>query len=302
MQIVIDLCIQKLLADDSNNARRLFHGRGHCYSGYEHVVVSWFVPYIHISLYAEVDTAELDRLISALIEARPDIAGVAVQTRNGRSTETQVRYGEVPDEHLVYENGLAYWVQPKRNQNVGIFLDMGHVREALAPLMPGARVLNLFAYTCAFSVAAIAHGAELVVNNDMNSNVLNVGERNHVANDQDLRRVRMLSHNLFKSWNKIRQSGPYDVVIIDPPTNQRGSFVAEKHYPQVLKQLDRLAAPNARVFACLNSPFLGEDFLQNLMARWCSKCHFVKTLPAHPDFPEAFEGRGLKVLEFRLGK
>jgi 23S rRNA (cytosine1962-C5)-methyltransferase len=305
MQAVIDICIEKLAAEasnNSNNARRLFHGRGHCYPGYEHVVVTWFPPYIHISLYAEVNTVDLDLLVNALIAARPDIVGVAVQARDGRRTETEIRYGEVPDEHLVYENGLAYWVQPKRNQNVGLFLDMGHVREALAVSMPGARVLNLFAYTCAFSVAAVAHGAALVVNNDMNSNVLNVGRRNHLANDQDLRRVRMMSHNLFKSWGKIRKLGPYDVIIIDPPTNQRGSFVAEKHYPQVLKQLERLGAPNARVFACLNSPFLGEDFLQNLMARWCSKSRFVQTMPAHPDFPEAFEGRGLKVLEFRLSK
>ena len=298
MQAVIDICRQKLLADTGDNARRLFHGRGHCYPGYEHVVVAWYPPYLHIVLYAEVAPAGIDDLVGSLLLARPDIEGVAVQFRDGRRTITKVWHGEVPDEHLVLENSLAYWIQPKRNQNVGIFLDMGHVREMLAPHMPGAKVLNLFAYTCAFSVAAVAAGAELVVNNDMNTNVLNVGKRNHVANGHDLRRVRMVPHNLFKSWKRIRGYGPYNVIIIDPPTNQRGSFVAEKHYPQVLKRLSDLAAPGARVLACLNSPFLSQDFLQNIMARWCSNCRLVQVMPPHPDYPEAFPDRGLKVLEF----
>ncbi len=294
------MCAAKLRDDQSGNARRLFHGRGHAYPGFEHVVVNWYPPYLHVAFYASVERGVIDALVGGLTELVPDIAGVAVQFRDGRRTLTEVWQGQVPDEHLVHENGLAFWIQPKRNQNVGLFLDMGHIRSALADSMPGARVLNLFAYTCAFSVAAIAHGAERVVNNDMNANVLNVGKRNHLANDQDLRRVRMLSHNLFKSWKKIRDCGPFDVIIVDPPTNQRGSFVAEKDYPQVMKQLRRLAAPGARVVMCLNSPFLGNDFLTNQMARWATEFEYLGTFPPHPDFPEADPERGLKVQDYRL--
>jgi 23S rRNA (cytosine1962-C5)-methyltransferase len=159
-------------------------------------------------------------------------------------------------------------------------------------------VLNLFAYTCAFSVAAIAQGARQVVNNDMSRPALQLGERNHVLNGNELRRVRMVPHNLFKSWWKIRQLGPYDVVIIDPPTNQRGSFVAEKSYGQILKRLGEFTSPGGRVVACLNSPFLGPDFLNNQMARWCPQARLEKTYAPHPDFPERFAERGLKVLEF----
>jgi 23S rRNA (cytosine1962-C5)-methyltransferase len=178
----------------------------------------------------------------------------------------------------------------------------GPVRVLITGGSQGARVLNLFAYTCAFSVSAIAHDAVFVVNNDMNANVLHAGKRNHEANRQDLRRVSMVPHNLFKSWKRIRSQGPYDVIIIDPPTNQRGSFVAEKHYPLVLKKLPEIAAPQARILACLNSPFLAQDFLQNLMARWCPRSRFLQRLPAHPDFPEAFPDQGLKVLEFVYAK
>ena len=294
------MCAVNLRDNRSGGVRRLFHGRGHVYPGYEHVVVNWYPPYMHVALYAAVERMEIDALVAGLVSLSPEIAGVAVQFRDGRRTLTEVWHGSVPDEHLVYENGLAYWIQPKRNQNVGLFLDMGHIRLALAESMRGAKVLNLFAYTCAFSVAALAHDADLVVNNDMNANVLKLGKRNHLANQQDMRRVRMLSHNLFKAWKKIRDFGPYDVIIVDPPTNQRGSFTAQKDYPQVMKQLRRLAAPGARVVMCLNSPFLGNDFLVNQMARWASDFEFRGNFPPHPDFPEADPERGLKVQDYRL--
>jgi 23S rRNA (cytosine1962-C5)-methyltransferase len=299
MDLIVQVCRDKIRLDNSGSARRLFHGRGHSFPGFEHVVVNWYPPYLHIAMYAEVEGAVIDKLVEGLLAAIPGVHGVAVQFRESRRSLTKVWHGEVPDEHLIYENGLAFWIQPKRNQNVGLFLDMGQVRSALAPFTSGAKVLNLFAYTCAFSVSAVAQGAELVVNNDMNANVLGVGKRNHLANHQDMRKVRMLSHNLFKAWKKVRQYGPYDVIVIDPPTNQRGSFVAEKHYPQVLKHLPQLAAKNACVVACLNSPFLGPDFLQNQMARWSPNCELVENMPPHPDFPEAVAQRGLKVQRYR---
>ena len=300
MDRVLEVCAVNLRDNRSGGVRRLFHGRGHVYPGFEHVVVNWYPPYLHVALYAAVERREIDTLVAGLVSLSPEIAGVAVQFRDGRRTLTEVWHGRAPDEHLVYENGLAYWIQPKRNQNVGLFLDMGHIRTALAESMRGARVLNLFAYTCAFSVAALAHDADLVVNNDMNANVLKLGKRNHLANQQDMRRVRMLSHNLFKAWKKIRDFGPYDVIIVDPPTNQRGSFTAQKDYPQVMKQLRRLATPGARVVMCLNSPFLGNDFLVNQMARWASDFEFRGNFPPHPDFPEADPERGLKVQDYRL--
>jgi len=299
-QAVVDLCAAKLAEDTTNSARRLFHGRGHCYPGWEHVTISWYAPYLHLAFYKAVDASSIDPLVGGLLERCPQIQGVAVQFRDGRKTLTQDWYGVVPHELLVHENGLSYWIAPKRNQNVGLFLDMGHIRDALGESMAGAKVLNLFAFTCAFSVSAIAQGAELVVNNDMNTNMLKIGQRNHEVNSQDLRQVRMLPHNVFKAWKKLREYGPYDVIIVDPPTNQRGSFTAEKHYPQVMKQLASLAKPNARIVVSLNSPFLGHDFLRNHMARWAPRCRFQSNFGPHPDFPEADPERGLKVQDYRF--
>ena len=283
----------------ATEAYRAFHGRGHTYPGLEHVVVSWYPPCLHVALFAEEDPSFIDALCTGLMALRPNATGLALQHRQGRGTHTVVHCGDVPQTHRVTERGLSYWVALLRNQNIGLFLDMGHVREHLAPKFDGARVLNLFAYTCAFSVAAIDAGAQQVVNLDMAKTALDIGRRNHEANDHEARRVAMLPHNVFRSWWKIRQLGPFDVIVIDPPTNQRGSFVAEKSYGQVLKRLPEFSAPGATVVACLNSPFLDSEFLRNQMARWCPDCRLIDALPGHPDFPDQFPERGLKVLEFQ---
>jgi 23S rRNA (cytosine1962-C5)-methyltransferase len=299
MNVIVDECLWRIEDSQPRQARRLFHGRGHAYPGYEHMVVNWFDPYVQISAYAPLSSEHIDELQRALITSGCGIEGIVLQQRDGRRTDTQTLFGSVPDEHVVQEAGLNFIVQPKRNQNVGLFLDMSHVRVRIAEYMAGKRVLNLFAYTCAFSVSALAQGAVSVVNNDMSRNALEWGERNHVLNDHDLRKVRMLPHNLFKSWWKIRQFGPYDAIVIDPPTNQRGSFVAEKQYGQVLKRIPDLAAPGAIVVACLNSPFLDPEFLTGQIQRWCPSCDFIEQVPAHSDFPEQYPDRGLKVLLYR---
>src|SRR3546814_21000772 len=101
---------------------------------------------------------------------------------------------------------------------------MRYVRRWVQEQAQGKRVLNLFAYTCGFSVAAIAGGAEHVVNLDMASAALTRGRENHRLNGHDLSRVSFLGHELFKSWGKVRKLGPYDLIIIDPPSFQQGSF------------------------------------------------------------------------------
>lgn len=286
--------------DATGEARRLFHGRGHMFPGFEHISVTSWPPYLQIALHNEADERFINHLLEMIVEALPGLEGVVLQRRDGRRTQSEVRFGEIPDEVQVREHGLSYWIQPKRNQNVGLFLDMGHVREELQETWRDKRVLNLFAYTCAFSVHAIAHGARQVVNNDMSKNALAIGTRNHQSNQHDLRSVRTIPHNLFKSWWKIRQFGPYDIVVVDPPTNQRGSFVAEKSYGQVLKRLPDMMSEDGVIVASLNSPFLGSDFLENQLARWVPSARKVLQYPMHPDFPDAFPERALKVMKYQL--
>ena len=97
-------------------------------------------------------------------------------------------------------------------------------RQWVADHSQNSRVLNLFAYTCSFSVAAIAGGAQQVVNVDMSRSALQRGRENHRLNQLDERRSTYLAVELFRSFSKLRKLGPFDLIICDPPGDQGDSF------------------------------------------------------------------------------
>jgi 23S rRNA (cytosine1962-C5)-methyltransferase len=230
------------------------------------------------------------------------------QCRHEGKTHTQVMAGSVPEPHDVSEDGLRYAVHLLKGQNHGLFLDMAEGRRWLrtqvaslaahAAQTPGSRaprLLNLFAYTCAFSVVALAAGAREVVNLDMSRGALATGQHNHRLNGVDAG-ARFLGHDLFSSWGKVGRGGPYDLVIVDPPSYQLGSFVATKDYPRLLRRLPDLLMPGGHALLCLNAPELDTAFLHGALQAQAPGLQVVQRLPNPPAFADAAPERALKVL------
>eukprot|EP00957_Ditylum_brightwellii_P095206 7251003-Ditylum_brightwellii.AAC.1 len=209
--------------------------------------------------------------------------------------------GEVPSQHIVTEMGNQYLVHVMRGQNHGLFLDMSYGRAWLQQHAQNWKVLNLFSYTCAFSISALAGGAKEVVNVDMSKGALKIGQKNHDLNKfSDAGVARFLGHNIFKSWGKIKKMGPYDAVVVDPPSYQKGSFVAEKDYIKLIRRLPTLLLPGGYVLLCLNAPELDSQFLQSQVTEAAPELQFVKRLDNPPSFPVADPEKALKVLLYQL--
>ena len=98
---------------------------------------------------------------------------------------------------VVVESGLKYQLDIGRNQNFGLFLDMRLGREWVQQHAKHKNVLNLFAYTCGFSVAAIDGGADQVVNVDMARASLSKGRDNHRLNEHNLNQVKFLAYDIL---------------------------------------------------------------------------------------------------------
>ena len=279
-------------------AHRIFHGRGQLFEGLEHLSVDWYSPVVLITTYEEID--DIEKLTDAIIQhdTHSQIESVMLQYRKRRGTPTQCLYKNPINHCIVAENGLKYEVQPGVNQNAGLFLDMRPLRHWLSRNSKGKNVLNLFAYTCSLSVAALASGARQVVNVDMSKPSINWGSRNHALNGQDTRSIKSVPHNLFRSWGKIKHFGRYDTIIIDPPTRQKGSFDVEKNYGTVLKKLKSLSGDKADVIATVNSPYLTDDFLINQFARHAPQCRFRTMMPGSEEFPDKFPERAIKIYHF----
>ena len=205
------------------------------------------------------------------------------------------------DKCLVKEGKLVFEVHPGAQQNAGLFLDMRPLREWLQQYSQDKNVLNLFAYTCSFSVAALAGGAKQVTSVDMSKTSINWGSLNHRHNGQDLRCVNSVPYNVFKSWGRIKQFGRYDTIIIDPPSRQKGSFDVEKNYGALIKKLGSISNPGADVIATINSPYLDSDFLIHRFQRYAPQCRFITEMPASPEFEDKYPERALKICHFRHG-
>lgn len=285
--------------------RRLFHGRGRCYPGFEQLIIDWLPPVAIIRLFQPYPDDVVEPLVDyfdSLAEGeRPEV--LVIQHRYRREDSIEMRWNSVglteSDALTVTESGLRYAVRPLKNQNSGLFLDMREGRRWVQGHSADRKVLNLFAYTCGFSVAAIAGGADKVVNLDMSRSALNTGRENHRLNQQPLERVRFLGHDLFRSWGKLKKEGPYDLIIIDPPSFQRGSFVASSDYRKVLRKLPDLAAEEADVLLCLNSPQLESHFLHQLVQENCPEFSFIERIDNPEDFPDSDPEQALKVLLYR---
>lgn len=299
--------VTERLNDATNEVRRVFHGRGRCYEGLEQITADWLGNGIlQIAVFKEAEPefhAELKVGVTSLCnsEVWQRIGGrtVVLQHRDREGAETEVLVGEMPDQTEVIENGLNYRLDLGRRQNNGLFLDMRLGRQWVKEHAQGKRVLNLFAYTCGFSVAAIEGGAEKVVNLDMAKSSLSRGRENHHLNQHDVSKVSFLGHELFKSWGKVKKFGPYDLVIIDPPSFQKGSFVLTKDYAKILRRLPELVAKGGDVLACVNAPDVKPEFLTDQMTELAPEFVFMSRLENPPEFEDIDTDSALKVMHFK---
>lgn len=302
--------LEEQLNNPPSELRRLFHGRGQCFEGLEQITVDWLqakdsTGQLVVALFKEQTPEFIEQLVVKLNKlAETSLWKVAngtsilLQHRYQEFAPTQVVWGEENTFPVVEESNLKYQLELKKNQNMGIFLDMRYGRKWVQTHSEGKSVLNLFAYTCGFSVAAIAGGATQVVNLDMAKASLGRGRDNHRLNQHDLSKVKFLGHDIFKSWGKIKKLGLYDLIIIDPPSFQKGSFALTKDYQKILRRLPSLLTETGEVLACVNSPAVSTDFLIDGMAEEAPELKFVERLDNPPEFSDISPESGLKVMRF----
>lgn len=292
---------KKLHADKIIDSYRLLHGRGHCFENLEFVNVDFYQPVLLVVLYKAPPENWLNEFVGFMQDKLSEqLSCVLVQRRYLPNAPSEMVLGVLPEKTFARRGQLLFSLHLNAQQNVGFFLDMEAGRQWVENNTAGKRVLNLFAYTCAFSVVAVAAGAEKVVNVDMSSPALNLGRANHQLNNMPKVKAEFVAENILKSWSRVKKPGPYDVVIIDPPSYQKGSFIAEKDYVKVIRRLPELMPMGGLVLACLNAPELSDGFLKNQFSVQLPQAEFVERLAAHPDFPDVDAEQQLKLLVYKI--
>ncbi len=171
---------------------------------------------------------------------------------------------------VVEEHGSKFEVNLSDYLDVGLFLDHRPTRLSVRQRALGKRVLNLFAYTGAFSVHARAGGAVATTTVDMSKTYLEWAERNMALNNFAMDSNHRLLHADCLQW---LEAGPadnerYDIVVCDPPTFSNSkrmkadSFAIDRDYPDLLRWIAQFVAPGGEVFFSTNSRSFELDFTQ----------------------------------------
>ncbi|MCG3655154.1 class I SAM-dependent methyltransferase [Aliarcobacter butzleri] len=290
--------IQNNLANKTFEIKRVFHGRGNFYEDFNYLTVDSLNEILFATFFEE--SSDENEIIKALKEIANayNYKTFIVQKKYKKDELNEAIIGEIPPFYIVVENGLKYKIN-FFNKNIGIFLDMKIGREYISSICNDKNVLNLFSYTCAFSVVAINAKAKQVVNVDMAKGALTTGRENHHLNNLDTKKVKFMPYDILKSWNRIKKEGPYDIIIIDPPSFQKGSFAATKDYEKIIKKLPELASENCIVLSCLNAPELDSDFIKEKFKEFAPTFRFEKRLENLKEFITNNEEKSLKNLIFK---
>ena len=288
------------LKDKSVELKRVFHGRGNFYDDYNYLVVDSINDVLLATFFEKIDEKIETSLIKILDEiyATKGFKSLIIQRRYLKENMNEIFRGKLPQNTIAIENALKYNINFS-NQNIGIFPDMKIGREFIQNICKDKNILNLFSYTCAFSVAAISAGASKVVNVDMSKSALTIGRENHRINNLDTKKVKFMPYDILKSWSRIKKEGPYDIIIIDPPSFQKGSFAATRDYEKIIKRLDELAAQKCVILSCLNAPELDTSFIKNIFSEFASNFCFEKRLENLDTFPAIDDEKALKNLVFK---
>ena len=156
---------------------------------------------------------------------------------------------------IVRESNLLFEVDFSASYSPGLFPDQRLNRNHLRQLQPN-RVLNTFAYTCAFSVAAASVGAK-TLSVDISKSSLARGRRNFELNHIPGDGHRFLAEDVSTYLTRLARRGEtFDAILLDPPTFGRGgpgrTFRVERDLPQLIQQAVAVAAPGAHILISTN--------------------------------------------------
>ena len=208
------------------------------------------------------------------------------------------------------ENGLRFLADVGSGQKTGFFLDQRDNRARLRALSRGRRVLNLFSYTGAFSVAALAGGATRAVDVDSSGAALALARRHRAENALSADGSDFVEADVFEDLRRrVAEGQRWDAVVCDPPAFAKKKSDVERAargYKDVNRLAMTLVSPGGWLLTCSCSGLVDADLFQKIVFSASAEARagfaLVARQGAGPDHPVSLdcpEGEYLKGLWMR---
>jgi 23S rRNA (cytosine1962-C5)-methyltransferase len=225
VQAAIDLRYRYANLVDTD-AYRQVNGEG---DGLPGLTVDCYAGYLMVQLYSAAWRPHL-ALLTGILQELLSPTGIYEKVRPRETRELEANsetknYGRLlagqpaPERLEVRENGLTFLVSLAQGLNSGLFLDQRNNRRDLMSRVKGKRVLNLFAYTGAFSVAAAASGASMVTGVDASPGYSDWAKANFSVNRLNPKRHEFIVGDCLAVLGELAAAGKkYDIILMDPPS------------------------------------------------------------------------------------
>lgn len=152
----------------------------------------------------------------------------AVYTRSNKGGGSwEIKNKRLPESWQVHYQDLTFNIKLMGFKHTGLFPEQAYnwnlIREKIKTANRPVKVLNLFAYTGAASVAALSAGAE-VVHVDSSRGMIDWAKENVISSGLEDKPIRFLVDDVVKFVKReIRRGNKYDIILMDPPSYGRGA-------------------------------------------------------------------------------
>ncbi|MEO0018679.1 MAG: hypothetical protein RLZZ522_1962 [Verrucomicrobiota bacterium] len=276
------LARRQLLLTAATDAVRLIDGAGDALPGItlESYAGHWLLA---------TPTPVIPPALAAWLAGQPHSCYWKKLDQHHKESPTHHAGPEIVAPFLIREHGLNFEISFQAGYSQGIFLDQRDNRAEVQRLMrPGLRLLNTFAYTGAFSIAAARAGAETTTL-DLSQPYLDWAKRNFTHNGLDPATHHFCKGDTFQWLQRFAKHGrKFDAVILDPPTFSRDEngrvFRVERDFTALAALALAVLAPGGWLLCstnCRNLPAF--EFERQLLSASRKLLH-TRSAPMPPDF------------------
>lgn len=196
---------------------------------------------------------------------------VDVRRKEGLEPAAGVLVGDEPDELIeISEAGRTYLVDVREGHKTGFYLDQRDNRSLVQHYARGRTVLNCFAYTGGFAIAALAGGAEHATNIDTSQPALDLASAAAARNGLAAERMENVCGDVFALLRRYRnENRQFDIVVLDPPKFVENRSQVEKGargYKDINLLAFRLLKPGGLLFTFSCSGHVEMPLFQKIVA------------------------------------